>query len=420
MESFKITGGNKMCGTVVLPSAKNAVLPLIACSVASCEEIVLKNCKRLSDADKMLKMIKNLGGKAEFVNADIVIDCSGLKESVISDKLASEIRSSIFLLGPMLSRFGYVEISRPGGCEIGLRPIDLHIDGLKRLNVKIFERNGLLICDGSKMRSADVYLDFPSVGATENLIMASLKLNGVTIIRNAAKEPEITDLANFINMIGGRVFGAGTDTVCVEGVKKLYGGIYEPIPDRIVAGTYMAACAVSGGEIRLENCGKNDMSALLDKFERAGCKTVFEKRDIVFSAPERLKCVGRTETQPFPGFPTDMQPQLVAMLCFSDGTSVVVENVFESRFKYTMQLQKAGADITVKDRIAVIRGKKSLFGCEMVAQDLRGGAAIVIAAIGAEGESTINDVRHIDRGYFKLEEDLNSLGVDIKRTVINK
>lgn len=415
MDSYIITGGNRLNGKVSVSAAKNVVLPIIACSLMSKDDIILKNCERLKDVEKMLDIAVNLGGKAYFDGNSIHINCKDLQQKPITSEYTSQIRSSIFILGPLLTRFGYAEISHPGGCEIGLRPIDLHLEGLRMLGVNITEKNGIIICDGSNMKSADIYLDFPSVGATENIIMASVQLNGTTIIRNAAKEPEIRDLAKFINMLGGRVFGAGSDTICVEGVRKLGGGIYNPISDRIITGTIMSACAVCGGEILIDNCDFESINALIDKFRQSGCKIKKYGGSILFASDERPKSIRKIETQPFPGFPTDMQPQMCAMLAYAKGVSVMVENVFENRFKYTMQLKKAGADITVKDRVAIIKGRKTLHGCTLLAEDLRGGAALVVAALGAEGKSEVVDVRHIDRGYYMLENTLNSLGADMRR-----
>ena len=339
-DSVIVKGKSMLAGEIELPAAKNAVLPLIAAAVISKEEIVIKNCRPLSDINKMMEIIRHLGGEAYFSYSDIVINCKYAEPRKIDEKFTGEIRSSVFLLGPLLARFGNAELCYPGGCEIGLRPIDLHIDGLKRLGVSICEKGGIICCDGKNMKAGDVCLDFPSVGATENLIMASVFLEGNTIIRNAAKEPEIRDLADFINMLGGRVYGAGTDTICVQGVKKIMGGIYRPMPDRIVAGTIMAAGAVCGGKIRLKNYCERDMKAVEAKYRQAGAKIIHEKNTASVEFCGRIKSVRKTETQPFPGFPTDMQPVFTSSLCYAAGTGVVVENLFESRFRYVGQAYK--------------------------------------------------------------------------------
>ncbi len=414
-ERLVINGKRPLTGEIELPAAKNAVLPMLAAAVMSEEEIVIRNCRPLSDVNKMLEIIRHLGGKAYFSGGDIIINCKYAQPKKIDEKFTGEIRSSVFLLGPLLAKFGCAELSYPGGCEIGLRPIDLHIDGLKRLGVSVRECGGSIYCDGKNMKAGDVCLDFPSVGATENLIMASVFLEGNTVIRNAAKEPEIRDLAGFINMLGGKVYGAGTDTVCVQGVKKIMGGIYRPVPDRIVAGTVIAAVAVCGGKIRLTNYCERDLKAVEAKYRQAGAKISHEKNAASFEFRGRIKSVRKTETQPFPGFPTDMQPIFTSSMCFASGTAIVVENLFESRFRYVGQLIKTGADVTVKDRIAIVRGKAGLHASVMKAEDLRGGAALIVAALGAEGESVITGIRHVDRGYYRIEDIFLSLDADIAR-----
>ena len=415
MEKLIINGKRKLSGQLTLPAAKNAVLPLLALTVATRGDIRLRGCLPIADVVKMLDILTFLGAKAYFDGNDICVNCADVQPKPLSERFTGGIRSSIFMLGPILARFGQAEICYPGGCEIGLRPIDLHIEGLKRLGVKIIEKNGFLVCDGSEMHAADVYLDFKSVGATENLMMAALFLPGTTVIRNAAQEPEIRDLGAFINRLGGKVFGAGGDTVCVEGVKRLSGGDYTPVSDRIAAGTYMAALAACGGSITLKNYCECDMKAAEEKFGQCGVVIRHRKGEADFTLPGRVRSVRKIETQPFPGFPTDMQPQITAATCFARGTSIIVENLFENRFKYTRQLQKAGADITVKGSVAVVKGRGGLQAADMTAEDLRGGAALVIAALGAPGESSVSGVEHIDRGYYKIEEDFARLGADISR-----
>lgn len=415
MEYITVRGKRKLCGEISLPAAKNAVLPIFAASLMIKGQVLIKDCQPLADVKKMAEIVGFLGGTAKFSGGDLFIDCRHVQPKPLEEKYTSEIRSSVFLLGPLLGAFGCACLCYPGGCEIGLRPIDLHIDGLKRLGVVISEKNGKIFCDGTNMRAGEVCLDFPSVGATENLVMASALLDGTTIIRNAAKEPEVRDLANFINVAGGKVYGGGTDTICVQGVKKLGEVIYKPLPDRIVAGTAVAACAVGGGKIALKNYCERDMKAVEAKFRQEGARITHEENAAVFEFSDRPKTVRKTETQPFPGFPTDMQPLFLATLCYARGTGIMVENLFESRYRYTRQLIKTGADITVKDRVAIVRGKQNLRSADMTAEDLRGGAALIVAALGAEGESVIRGIRHVDRGYYKIEKLLLSLGADISR-----
>lgn len=415
MEYLRVTGGNRLDGSLKIASAKNAVLPIIAGALLSEEDILIKNCSALSDITAMMKIIRSTGGKAEYDGNNILINCRNSNPALIESDLTGKIRSSIFIMGPILARFKHAALSYPGGCEIGLRPIDLHIFGLKKLNVKIREENGHIICDGSDMKSAEIDLDFPSVGATENIMMAAVFLNGKTTIRNAAREPEIVDLADFINSIGGKIYGAGTDTLVVEGVKKLSGGEYTPVPDRIAGCTFLAACALTGGDVYLENLRSDTVNAVTEKLMRAGCELIRGYDFVRIRSSGKLKAIHKVETQPYPGFPTDMQAPLVAMLTRANGCSVMVENLFENRYKYTVQLNKMGAKITVKDRIAVVKGVNKLHGTSIKSEDLRGGAALVIAALAAEGESIVTGVSHIDRGYYKIEDDFRSLGADIKR-----
>ena len=415
MEYLRVTGGNRLDGSLKIASAKNAVLPIIAGALLSEEDILIKNCSALSDITAMMKIIRSTGGKAEYDGNNILINCRNSNPALIESDLTGKIRSSIFIMGPILARFKHAALSYPGGCEIGLRPIDLHIFGLKKLNVKIREENGNIICDGSDMKSAEIDLDFPSVGATENIMMAAVFLNGKTTIRNAAREPEIVDLADFINSIGGKIYGAGTDTLVVEGVKKLSGGEYTPVPDRIAGCTFLAACALTGGDVYLENLRSDTVNAVTEKLMRAGCELTRGYDFVRIRSSGKLKAIHKVETQPYPGFPTDMQAPLVAMLTRANGCSVMVENLFENRYKYTVQLNKMGAKITVKDRIAVVKGVNKLHGTSIKSEDLRGGAALVIAALAAEGESIVTGVSHIDRGYYKIEDDFRSLGADIKR-----
>ena len=415
MEYLRVTGGNRLDGSLKIASAKNAVLPIIAGALLSEEDILIKNCSALSDITAMMKIIRSTGGKAEYDGSNILINCRNSNPALIESDLTGKIRSSIFIMGPILARFKHAALSYPGGCEIGLRPIDLHIFGLKKLNVKIREENGHIICDGSDMKSAEIDLDFPSVGATENIMMAAVFLNGKTTIRNAAREPEIVDLADFINSIGGKIYGAGTDTLIVEGVKKLSGGEYTPVPDRIAGCTFLAACALTGGDVYLENLRSDTVNAVTEKLMRAGCELTRGYDFVRIRSSGKLKAIHKVETQPYPGFPTDMQAPLVAMLTRANGCSVMVENLFENRYKYTVQLNKMGAKITVKDRIAVVKGVNKLHGTSIKSEDLRGGAALVIAALAAEGESIVTGVSHIDRGYYKIEDDFRSLGADIKR-----
>lgn len=414
-DKLVIRGGKRLDGELHVAAAKNSVLPLMACCIMSEKEIHIKNCPEIADIFSMIEIIRSIGGKAELKDGVLSIDCKNANPKLVTADLTSSIRSSVFILGPILSRFRYADISYPGGCEIGLRPIDLHIYGLKCLGIKVTESNGMIICDGSMQRGGIVDLDFPSVGATENIMMAGVLGKGRTVIRNAAREPEIVDLQNFINYLGGKVYGAGTGIVTVEGVNALGGGEYAPIGDRIAAATYLTAVGAASGRAVIKGVGPELMHSVLEKLRRAGCMISELPDGVKISADGRLRAVHKIETQPFPGYPTDMQPQLTAMLTSADGSSMIVENMFENRFKYTAQLVKMGAKIVVKDRVAVVKGVKRLSGAAVTAEDLRGGAALVTAALGAYGESVIAGVRHIDRGYDKIENALAALGADIGR-----
>lgn len=415
MDKLIIKGGHKVIGEIEISSAKNSVLPIIACCILSKEEIIIKNCPKISDIMNMLNIIKNIGGSAEFIGNDIHISCLNANPKLVESNLTGQIRSSIFILGPILSRFKYADISYPGGCEIGLRPIDLHILGLKCLNVKITEKDGMIECDGSEISGGVVNLDFPSVGATENIMMAGVLTEGTTVIRNAAREPEIVDLANFINYLGGKIHGAGSGIITIEGVQSLKGGTYSPISDRIVAGTYMAACAMCGGKLKMTNVNLENIYSIASLVMRSGCEVEETNDGIIVKSSGKIKAIHKIETQPYPGFPTDCQAQILTMLTVSDGYSIIVENLFESRFKHTVQLVKMGANITVKDRIAMIKGVKELHGANVLAEDLRGGAALVMAGLRANGTTIVSNVQHIDRGYYKIEDDLNSIGGEIER-----
>ncbi|MBQ8657683.1 MAG: UDP-N-acetylglucosamine 1-carboxyvinyltransferase [Clostridia bacterium] len=415
MDKFMIEGGRKLFGKVEVQSAKNAVLPLLAASVLTDEQVKIRGVPAISDVENMLKILSELGCKIKRTKDCAIIDGKNAVSHEIPARLTKELRSSVFMLGSVLSRFQKAKISYPGGCDIGLRPIDLHLSGLKRLGVQIVEENGYIICVAENLTGADILLDFPSVGATENIILAAVKAKGVTVIRNAAKEPEIVDLQNFLNAMGAKVAGAGSSTIVIEGVKKLHGVEYTPIGDRIEAGTFLIAAAVCGGEIEVEGISSENIAALLHKLRENGCKIHIKNDKIYLGSDGNLKSVDLVETTPFPGFPTDLQAQYSTLCCTASGTTLVVENLFETRFKFAAELKRMGADISVRDRTAVIRGVKKLHGACVTAGDLRGGAALVIAALGAEGESSVYDLSYVDRGYADFEYKLRKIGANIKR-----
>ena len=415
MNALRIRGGKRLEGEWRVHSAKNAVLPILAASILTDEKTVLTECPDLSDIGYMGDILGTLGCSVNQAGGQMTVDPQGLCRWEMPDALSKKIRSSIFMLGPIISRFRKATVTFPGGCEIGLRPIDLHLSGLRQLHVKVTEEGGMIHCDGSAMRAGTVHFDYPSVGATENVMMAAVLLDGRTVIHNAAREPEITDLQCFLNRMGAKISGAGTHTVVIEGVRQLHGVDYQPMADRIVAGTLLAAGAAAQGRIRLTNVPVQEMYAVFSKLREMGCVLSGEADAVSLQAPERLNAFHLLQTQPHPGFPTDMQVQMLALASMAKGPSVVVENVFENRFTHAGDLNRMGADVIVNGRTAIVKGAERLFGARVAARDLRGGAALAIAGLRAEGETLIEHAELIDRGYERLENMLCALGADVRR-----
>lgn len=418
MDTFVIEGGRQLYGKVSIQRAKNTVLPILAAAILTDEPVKIYDVPAIADVENMLRILSELGCQIRRQKDCTVIDSCNAVSHEIPSRLTRELRSSVFMLGSVLTRFGRAKISYPGGCDIGLRPIDLHLSGLKRLGVEITEEGGYIECRADKLTGAEILLDFPSVGATENIILAAVKADGITVVRNAAKEPEIIDLQNFLNRMGAKVRGAGGSTVIIDGVKRLQGVEYMPMGDRIEAGTYLIGAAICGGEIQTEGVFPENIAALLHKLRENGCKIHTKNDKILLQSSKRLKSVDLVETMPFPGFPTDLQAQYTTLCCVSNGTSLIVENLFETRYKYAAELKRMGADITVRGRTAVVRGVERLHSARVTAGDLRGGAALVLAALGAEGQSTVMDLSHVDRGYADFEYKLKKLGAKIKRVRI--
>ena len=415
MAGFRVRGGEIIRGSARIAPAKNAVLPIMAASVLARGETILRPCPGISDVRHMADILNGLGCGTRFQNGALSIHTEGMDRWIIPDEMSKKIRSSIFLIGPLLGRMRRATAAYPGGCEIGIRPIDLHLAGLKDLGVTVREEGGLLYCDGEKMHAADVCFDYPSVGATENVMLAAVLLSGTTTIHNVAREPEIEDLQNFVNRMGGRVSGAGTQVITVEGVQALHAVEYTPIPDRIVAGTCLAAAAITGGSITLENVRAADMVAVLTKFRQMGCDISEEKEKLQLRAPMRLRAFPLLQTQPHPGFPTDMQVQMLALASVANGTSIIVENVFENRFTHAGDLNRMGANIRLNGRAAIVQGVESLKGARVTARDLRGGAALVLAGLKADGETIIENAELVDRGYENFDLMLAALGGKIER-----
>lgn len=415
MSKLIIDGKRKMEGEIDVQGSKNAVLPILAAAVLSDGKNVIYNCPRLRDVEITIQVLENLGCCVKWGDNCMEVDSSNAAGFTIPDDLMRQMRSSIIFLGAIIAKCGKAEVSMPGGCEIGNRPIDLHLKALRQLGVEITESHGIIHCSADNLMPAEIHLDFPSVGATENTMLAACMIEGITTIENAAREPEIIDLQNFLNRMGAKIKGAGTDTVIIEGVHKLYGVEHTIIPDRIVAATYLACAAATGGTVILKKADSTHMGAMINTLKDMGCKLYTEKSRIILLPAKKLKSIGTIKTMPYPGFPTDIQSPFMALATQCSGTSVFVENIFENRFQHIEELVRMGADIKTDGRVAVVIGKSRLEGAKVVAKELRGGAALVLAAMAADGVSEIENVKFIDRGYERIEKVLSSCGIDIKR-----
>jgi UDP-N-acetylglucosamine 1-carboxyvinyltransferase len=414
-EKFIISGGNRLQGTVRIDGAKNSALSIMAATLLTKDVCILRNVPRLTDVDTMAAVIRKLGVKVEWKEDNyLYIDSDNFDNYEAPYELVKMMRGSILVMGPLLARLKKAKISLPGGCAIGARPVDYHLKGFEALGAQVEVEKGYIEAKVDTLKGDEIYLDFPSLGATENIMMAACLAEGVTTIENAAKDPEVVELGHFLNEMGAKVEGLGTDLIKIEGVKELHGIDYAIIPDRIEAGTYMIAAAITGGDILIENADPILLKPLIAKLEEAGVQIELEKKLIKIIGPDRVKAVD-IKTLPFPGFPTDMQPQFMALSCMAKGTSVITETVFENRFVHTGDLIRMGADIKVEGHSTIIKGVKKLSAAPVMASDLRGGAALVLAGLVAEGTTELSRMYHLDRGYVKLEEKLNSLGADIKR-----
>lgn len=411
-----IEGGKSLSGTVSVHGAKNSSLPILAATLMCHGTSTIHNCPALSDVYSALRILSSLGCKCKREGNSVTVNASDASGYEVSETLMREMRSSIIFLGAILSRLGRCRLSFPGGCELGPRPIDIHLHALKKLGVKIIEDHGVLDCTlSSRPVGTDITLPLPSVGATENIMLLASTCLGTTVIRNAAKEPEISDLASFLNSAGAEVSGAGSTTVYIKGADRLHSCEHSVMPDRIVAATYMGAAAITGGEVMIEHVTPSDMYSTMAVFEQMGCG-VYPYADRIFiTAKKPLRAVKTIRTTFYPGFPTDCQPIVMAALCKAKGTSMIVENIFENRFRAAGELLRMGADIKAEGKVAVIEGVASLSGASVVAHDLRAGAALVLAGLAAEGTTTVSGVNYIDRGYERIEHELSGLGAKIKR-----
>ena len=416
MEKLFIQGGRRLSGTVKISGAKNAVLPVIAASLLASTPSVIEEIPDLDDVRTITEVLQYLGLTTRWQEpGSLFIDSTGIKSCEASYELVRKMRASFLVMGPLLSRFQEARISLPGGCAIGSRPIDLHLKGFEALGAEIILGHGFIEARAPHgLQGAKIYLDFPSVGATENIMMAASLAKGQTIIENAAQEPEIVDLSNYLNSMGANVRGAGTNAIRIEGVRQLTGTTYAVIPDRIEAGTYMAAAAITGGDVVLKNVLFEHMKPLVAKLKEAGVSIDVEVDQIRVNATEGLRAAD-IKTLPYPGFPTDMQAQFMALMTVAKGSSVITETVFENRFMHVDELKRMGANIKIDGRIAMVDGVARLAGCPVTATDLRAGAALVVAALAAEGRTEIGSVHHIDRGYDRIVDKLKGLGADISR-----
>lgn len=415
MGQYIIEGGKSLCGSVRIQGAKNSALPILAATVAVGTPCVIHNCPDLSDIDATLKILRSLGCEVHRSVGTVSVDSSRISLNSIDDVLMREMRSSIIFLGALVSATGEAVMTAPGGCDIGLRPIDLHLAAMRKLGIRVTERHGKIRCSCKRVRGNKITLSFPSVGATENIILASVRASGVTTIINAAREPEIVDLAMFLNSCGARISGAGESVIVIEGVERLHSVQYAIMPDRIVAGTYMSAAAVTGSSVIIEDVIPSHLAPVFSCFEQMGCRIEVSGNKLRITAPKKLCAPDTIRTMPYPGFPTDCQAIMTAVASVADGVTLINENIFENRFRHVSELNRMGADIRVYDKVAVVRGVDRLQGACVDATDLRAGAALVIAGLCAEGVTTVNSIHYIDRGYDSLAENLTSLGVSIRR-----
>ncbi|MCW2278859.1 UDP-N-acetylglucosamine 1-carboxyvinyltransferase [Heliophilum fasciatum] len=411
---IRIKGGTPLRGTVAISGAKNAILPIMAAALMSKGRCELQEVPQLQDVLVMCEVLRHLGATVTSQGNSLVIDAGQATTAEVSSDLMRRMRASNLVLGPLLARFGRVRLFHPGGCSIGSRPMDLHVKGLGKMGAVFEERFGYYQVEATRLQGAEIHLDFPSVGATENLMMAACLAKGTTVIRNAAKEPEIVDLQNFLNSMGAKVRGAGLDVIRIEGVDELHDCQHTIIPDRIEAGTFMIGAAMTGGDIRLTNVIPEHLEPIMAKLREVGVGIIDEGDSIRVFAQQAHQAVN-LKTMPYPGFPTDMQPQLMALMTISEGTSIITESIFENRFKHVDELRRMGADIRLEGRVAIVKGVPRLSGAVVEATDLRAGAALILAGLSAENGTTVEKIFHVDRGYERLVEKFSSLGAKIER-----
>ncbi len=416
MQKIIINGGIKLKGEVKISGAKNAALPIMAASLLAQSECIIHNVPRLMDVATMGKLITYLGAEVKGIeeNNTISINTKALVKSDAPYELVKTMRASVLVLGPLIVRCGEAKVSLPGGCAIGARPINLHLMGLEKMGAEIKLEHGYVRLKAKRLKGAKIYLDISTVTGTENLMMAAVLAKGATVIENAACEPEVVDLANFLNKMGAKVFGAGTDVITIEGVDSLKGTEYRVMPDRIEAGTYAAASAITEGDVLLKSCMPKHLDAVISKLRETGAEVTEEADSMRVKRKGRLKA-SDVKTLPYPGFPTDMQAQFMALMSLAEGTSIITETIFENRFTHVSELKRMGADIKIQGNTAVVKGAARLSGAPVMATDLRASASLIIAGLAAEGETEVSRIYHLDRGYEMIEEKMSALGAKIKR-----
>jgi UDP-N-acetylglucosamine 1-carboxyvinyltransferase len=409
-----IEGGKPISGEFAVRGSKNAALPILAATLLAEDEVVLENCPLIRDFYLTLDILRELGCRVELTGRTAVIDTRQIQDVKIREETVQKMRSSILFLGALLGRERKAILGHPGGCAIGERPIDIHLKAFEKMGVEIIEEDGLFYCEAPHILGYHIYLNYPSVGATENILLLAVKAEGVTVIHNAAREPEIVALVRFLRACGAEIYGEGTPSIMIEGVKKLHGAYFSIPFDRIEAGTFLCASAMTGGELYLTGIEKNDIETTLEALVKTGCQFNMEADRIWMKPPKELKSGFSLVTGPFPGFPTDMQPLMMSLLTLAKGTCMISETVFEARFRHADELCRMGADIVIEDRVAQIKGCGGLHGAEVFGRDLRGGAALLIAALAAEGKSTVYGSEYVERGYEKIEDALSLLGGNVR------
>lgn len=415
MQELFVEGGKRLCGELTIQGSKNGVLPVLAATIVCAGECRIENCPHLRDVDASIAILRHLGCCTRWEGGTLLVDTTHMDKNEVPDALMREMRSSVIFLGAILARQREAALSYPGGCELGPRPIDMHLAALRALGAEITERGGTLRCRANVLTATEIVLPLPSVGATENAILAACGAEGTTTIYNAAREPEIAELQDFLNAMGARVRGAGGSIMTVEGARTLHGGTHRVIADRIVASTYLCAAAACGGEVRLTGVDRRALSTVTAALYEAGCAVESGSDAVTLKSDGRLRAIHPVRTAPYPGFPTDAQPALMAALLKSAGSTVFVENIFENRYRHAAELARMGADIRVAGKVAVVTGVETLHGASVNCTDLRGGAALVLAGLQAEGTTRVARLEHIDRGYESMERDLTLLGANIAR-----